>query len=328
MSTPSICVVVPTCRPELFAEFQAAWDSLFRKHRVTLVAVHDGERPTVEAVVYGPDALHAPPVPASEASYAAYSDLVCRRTDAVRNLGFLYAARLRPDVVITLDDDVRPLPDYHPRCDVSSDPIAEHLDVLGKKVSTSWMNTANPIASPYLRGVPYTVRDEAVVTVSHGVWEGVPDFDGRTQLELEKANLLPSRLPYYRGVVPAGVKFPVCGMNLAVTAAALPYLYFAPMGPDSGVPGLHRFSDIWMGLILKAAVEKDGGALYTGASIVLHARASDAAQNADREALGIAWHEHLAGRARQVPPGLVEYTRRWLDCRTAFGNEIRRLQGA
>jgi reversibly glycosylated polypeptide/UDP-arabinopyranose mutase len=152
------------------------------------------------------------------------------------------------------------------------------------------MNTAHQ-DSEYLRGVPYNIREEAPVMLSHGVWIGTPDFDGETQLRLEKEGGIPKALPYYVGPIPKGVLAPICGMNVMIRKEALPYFYFAPMGPDSGVEGLNRFADIWMGIFLKREFDKLGWACYTGGSVIHHTRASDARKNREQEKLGREWNE-------------------------------------
>jgi len=311
MSKPLVCVVVPTARPEMMDGFTAVWDDLFCRHNVVLVVVYDDAvRPAIAATTYGDHAGRPFPDPPT---YDAYRHLIYRRTDSVRNLGFLYAARLRADYVLTLDDDVAPI----------GDPIADHLGVMGKRVSTSWMNTAQ--CDLRLRGVPYSVRGEATVHVSHGVWEGTPDFDGLTQLALERGAGVPRTLPYYEGPVPAAVRFPVCGMNLMVSREALPFAYFAPMGPDTGL-NLHRFGDIWMGVEMQGRLRHAGGAIYTAAARVMHTRASDALKNAQAEELGAAWNEMLYGRDRsRWPDALVTYRDAWTRKRLLFKSEIRRL---
>jgi len=300
----SIVCVVPTVRSAQMEEFRKAWAPLFKKHKVTLITVWDGEHPTI-SVNSGE--------PLKWDHYSEYKDLVYRHTDAVRNLGFIFAsATCHNDFkfLLTLDDDVLPLQ--------GSDPIQEHLDVLNRRVPISWMNTVpdfhawhftgqprerslskptEPGGTLFMRGFPYGIRDEAPVMVSHGVWVNVPDFDGRTQLKLTSNGTrpqdLPYSLPYFRGPIPKGSYWPCCGMNLMVRREALPYLYFAPMGPDSGYPNLHRFSDIWMGLLLKRTCDSLGWAIYSGASTVIHSRASDPHKNVEQEKLGIEWNERM-----------------------------------
>lgn len=276
--------------------FRSAWADLFRKHDVRLVTVWDGDSPEVET--RSPDGRVTSNIRYTD---LPWGDLVCRHTDAVRNLGFLQAAAEPSQYVLTLDDDVVPLP--------GDDPIAAHIAALNRSVPISWMNTAHQGAE-HLRGVPYKIRDEAPVMLSHGVWVGTPDFDGETQLRYELTSGVPEVLPYYVGPVPRGVLFPMCGMNVMVRFPALAHLYFAPMGPDSGVPGLNRFADIWCGVALKREFDRLNWACYTGASTVLHTRASDARKNVEQELLGREWNEHIwthSGWARTQPDGLHLY---------------------
>lgn len=317
MSTPKIVVVVPSIRPECHAQFVKAWTPLFEKHKVTLVTVWDGDRPRIEFGGYGEttkvgwhaDELWSPSssVPVSR-SWDRIHDLFCRHTDAVRNLGFVAAAQLNPDYVLTLDDDCYPISGSWSGTKNGTkfdgpnlgafDPIQAHLDALNRRVPLSWMNTAHD-TDLYLRGVPYGVRNEAPVMLSHGVWVGTPDFDGETQLKLEghgsagMTDGVPHSLPYYVGPIPRGVLFPLCGMNVMVKRDALPYLYYAPMGVDSGVPDLHRFADIYMGCFLKVQFDHLWWGIVTGYSTVHHTRASDAKKNFEAEKLGRQWMEWL-----------------------------------
>ena len=285
---PKIVVVIQTFLDIQYRSFIGAWKNLFERHEVTLVTVFDGEVPHISIFNYA----SGKPVEVeySQTLYSTHKNLIYRYTDACRNLGFIVAAHLQPDYVLTLDDDVEPLkPDYTTGL---FDPIQDHLDVLQKRVPLGWMNTAHD-TELYFRGVPYSIRDEAPVMLSHGVWVGTPDFDGETQLKLETNNGVPYSLPYYVGPIPRGVLFPVCGMNLMVKRDALPYLYFAPMGVDTNVEGLNRFSDIWMGVVLKKQFDALGWACYTGGSTILHTRASDAKKNYEQEKLGREWNEYI-----------------------------------
>lgn len=385
MTKSSICCVVPSIRPESMESFREAWAPLFERHQVTLITVWDGEEPRLETF-YANGTYGAKDHPLDHNLIKGNRDLFCRRADAIRNLGFVEVASFHPepsqaDFILTLDDDVAP--------PAGSDPIQEHLDVLSRRVPISWMNTAmdeglvtwkgdkvipgplNIGPVPYLRGFPYGVRDEAPVMVSHGVWVNVPDLDGKTQLELTadgtRPQDIPYSLPYFRGSVPRGCYFPMCGMNVMVRKEALPYLYFAPMGPDSGVvetcseceggseeyynspdklrdapcskcggrgsvSPLNRFADIWCGVLLKRHCDAVGWAIYTGASTVVHTRASDPHKNAEQERLGLEWNEWAwslgdTGPAN-LPHDFLRYWYSYIAKSIRFRDLIRELQGA
>jgi reversibly glycosylated polypeptide/UDP-arabinopyranose mutase len=256
--TGSIAVVVPTIRPETMLAFKAAWQAQFERHNARLIEVKDGAEPTVNGLT-AHDLL------------GADADLICNRTDAVRNLGFAYIAKCLPEIeiVVTLDDDTRPC----------GDTIGDHLDALARCYPLSWMSTA----SEYVRGVPYAVRDEAECAVSHGVWHGVADWDAPTQLI--RGN---PPVTFYKGAIPLGVLFPFCGMNVAFHRRMLPWMYWAPMGPRFE---LDRFGDIWLGIHLKRLCDERGWAIATGYSAVRHERASNVFKNLQKEARGLEMNE-------------------------------------
>lgn len=253
-----IAVVVPTIREECLKDFIRAWKDLFDKHNVKLVVVRDGDAPTVnDEPIYkfmGDDA-----------------DLIFNKNDGVRNAGFYYVVKYYPQVeyIITLDDDVTPV----------GDPIQDHINALNSHVPTSWISTA----TEYMRGFPYGVRNESEVVLSHGVWDGVKDWDAPTQLTQGNRDV-----NFYKGAIPKGVYYPMCGMNIAFKCKALPYMYFAPMGYKVG---MDRFADIWLGIVSKRIIDKNNWAVITGYARVQHNRASNVWKNLQKEARGLELNE-------------------------------------
>lgn len=262
----SIAVVVPTVRDKQWEVFTEKWKDIFDEHNVHLVKVRDGDKPaithTAERVEYK----------ISLEKYAgSYADILFNKTDAVRNFGLAYAYKeIGADMIISFDDDVYPW----------GDTIADHEAVLNRRVSISWVNTAN---EQYVRGFPYGVRNEADVWVSHGVWKGVPDLDAPTQLVVGTP-----ALTFPQQVIPKGVLFPFCAMNFAVVRDAVPYIYQAPMGHRVG---LDRFADIWGGVEMKKDLDRLGKAVVSGYASVYHSRLSDVFVNLAKEAEGIGMHE-------------------------------------
>lgn len=246
-----IAAVIPTIRPESYKKFLEAWEPLFLKHNVTVIVVHDGERPVANGVTL-------------DSIMGKYKDAIVNFNGGVRNLGFAFAAKyIKPDIVITLDDDVRPI----------GDPIQDHLDILSKKVPVSWISTA----SEYMRGFPYKIRDEAEVVLSHGVWEGVADWDAPTQLVLGSHR--PVTFP--KMPVPKGIYFPMCIMNVAFKAKMLPYMYQAPPAPELHIG---RTDDIYCGILAKREIDRQGWAAVTGYARVHHERESNVYKNLEQEA--------------------------------------------
>jgi len=260
----SIAVVVPTTenRKEVYNTFLARWKDLFKKHKVLLIKVQDGERPLINNKITVKDIM------------GKDSDLIFNKNDGVRNLGFAYIAKFLPEVdtIITLDDDTLPKD--------GEDPIQQHLDALNERFPLGWMSST----SEYMRGMPYWNRGQSECVISHGGWEGVGDWDAPTQL-------VNGNKPYsiYKGVFPRGVYFPFCGMNIAFKRKMLPYVYYAPMGHRVGID---RFADIWLGIHLRRICDDNDWSIATGYSIVRHERASNVWANLKKEAQGLEMNEH------------------------------------
>jgi hypothetical protein len=77
-------------------------------------------------------------------------------------------------------------------------------------------------------------------------------------------------------------------MNLAWKVEATPWMYYAPMGPQTPY---QRFADIWMGVYMKRAMDAMGKAVVSGYSWVHHTRASNVFINLEQEGPGIRVNE-------------------------------------
>lgn len=269
-----IAVVIPTIRPASLKLFKKAWDPLFEKHVVELVVVEDGPTPKVNGKT-------------AREIMGKYSSILTNFNGGIRNLGFAYVAKVLPEVetIITLDDDVTPI----------ADTIQDHLRALEMRVPVSWIKTA----SEYTRGFPYLIRQEAEVVVSHGVWEGVADWDAPTQL------VIPNHpVTFYIGPIPKGVYYPMCSMNLAFKKKVLPYMFHAPW-----LMGIHRFDDIFAGILSKREIDKKGWAVVSGYAVVRHERESNVFKNLINEAPGIELNETF-WQGDETHPYFIEYKRR------------------
>ncbi len=227
---------------------------LFHKHDVELVVVRDGKEPEVRGLL-------------AKEVMGKHHTCLTNLNAGIRNLGFAYVAKYLPDVefIITLDDDEVPI----------KDTIQDHLDALNARVPVSWISTA---VDDYTRGFPYGIRDEAEVVLSHGVWEGIADWDAPTQLV--RGSHYPAE--FYKGPIPKGILYPMCSMNLAFKRCMLPYIFHAPWAL-----GINRFDDIFAGIVSKREIDKKGWAAVTGYARVHHERASNTFTNLKHEAPGI-----------------------------------------
>lgn len=250
-----IAVIVPTIREDKFKEFLTAWQPLFDKHKVNLYKVEDGLHPTCNGE-------------SVESIMGEYSDLIYNFNDGVRNLGFAKAYKDGNKIFISLDDDT--LPD--------GDTIQDHLDILNSRQPISFINSTDDI---YMRGFPYWARNEAEVVFSHGLWNGVYDFDASTQLVFGTPTPRHRKMP-----IPKGILMPVCIMNVAFKRCALPYYYQAPMFDE-----INRFADIWSGWEVKKWIDSQSLCMVNGYAKVNHNRASNAFVNLIKEASGVQINE-------------------------------------
>jgi len=270
----SVACVVPTNRKIALDAFVEAWREQFSCNDCDLIVIRD-DTPKGEIWLYGRRDMRGSIVSNVNETLGEHSHLVVRRSPACRNAGFAFIAKHMPGVekIVTLDDDVSP----------DGDTIGDHLRALDLRVPVSWFSST-AWGSPYMRGFPYGVRSEAPVWVSHGVWQNIPDLDAPSQLVLGES----PEVRFYRGPVPRGAMFPLCGMNLAFRRAALPFMYWSPA---ANLPGAQRFDDIWMGIHAKRAIDIAGAAMVTGMSSCIHTRLSDVFKNLEQEAVGIGINE-------------------------------------
>jgi hypothetical protein len=257
----TIAIVVPSNRPEKLEVFKKAWASQIVKHNSYLIIVDDsGKLPVVKF-----DRDYS-----LKEIMGKYSDVIFNKSDTVRNLGFAFVYKYLPEVnyIISLDDDTLPY----------GDTLGDHIKALKGTYRTDFINTINDIP---VRGMPYLGKKEA--WVSHGVWVGSPDLDAPHQLVLGERH----EYTWYKGVVPKGVKYPACIMNMMFKREALPFMYQYPMNTH----GFDRFADMWGGLNCKENCDKLDKATVTGFAVVKHDRASDPFKNIIKEAKGLGIHE-------------------------------------
>lgn len=262
VSNGRIAICVPTCRPDLYSKtFIPAWKELFAKHGVKLLTTIDADK-SEDIILSG--------YGTAKEIMGKEVELIYPRNAGHKLLAFYYIAKQLPDIeyIICLDDDVTPV----------GDPIQDHIDALNMRVPISWM----PVGTAYTRGVPYDVRSEAEVVLSHGVWDGVPDLDAPTQLILGDK----PQVDYFKMPIPKGVLYPMSEMNIAFKRKLLPYMYFAPT-----CDGVYGADDIWAGIESKRMIDKNGWAAVTGYSRVYHERASNKFNILIKQGLFIKYNE-------------------------------------
>jgi hypothetical protein len=264
-------VVVPTAREASLLGFLEAWEEELAE--ATVLVVEDGPEPTF--AVTGGNVRHLAWCDIEE-QLGDVAWVIPRGSGCVRSFGCWAAARMWPDMIVALDDDVRPDP-RHPGF------LKAHWARLQSGSDDAWVSTLDE-ASP--RGMPYYATErELRVVLNHGLWSGVPDFDAATQLVGSRIAMSGR---WSDRTIPRGSYFPMCSMNLAWRPEFTPAMYFLLMGPDYP---FDRFGDIWAGVLAKRVADHLGLAVNSGSPGVLHERASNVFTNLSKESRGLAANE-------------------------------------
>ena len=211
--------------------------------------------------------------------------IIPRKVSGIRNYGFLKAYQMKADVIITLDDDCYPVNNH--------DLIKQHLDNLSLTIPEKWINTNPDIRHLYTRGMPYFNRHQLPVMLSHGLWTGVLDHDGPTHLQ--HPHFRAKFAEHFLYMIPKGIFFPMCSMNLGFSAKITPIMYFPLMGesPKGNKWEYDRFDDIWAGFFAKKIMDHLNFGVVNGSPFVKHNKASDPFDNLKKQAKGIETNENL-----------------------------------
>ena len=268
-----IATVVPTNRPEQMRAWLKAWEPV-KDWDVTIV-VEDG--PTTSDLGRCAD-IHVC-WRDIERDLGHDARWISRGDAGVRSYGYLLAYRMGADLVITLDDDCRPIGENFAR---------SHEEQMRQGL------VASPAGIP-VRGMPLE-SDFFSAALNMGLWRGVPDLSGVQQMAAGEVE--PYDPPGDRsGIVPAGVLFPLSGMNMSFRPRMVPAMWHPLQGSSSPY---QRWDDIWCGLVAKRAADLAGWVVSAGAPSVQHDRASDPVVNMMREASGYLLNEWLWREVRQM----------------------------
>lgn len=284
-----IGLVVPTIREECILRFLKEWKKEFDARQDLVIFVVE-DNPTKTFKIDDPKVVHLS-WEDIDADLGEKSWIIPRRTDCVRSYGYYKAYQDGVDILITMDDDCYPGQE-------TPYLIQSFIDNLNSPVAVGWFNTLSGRIKNYKdvlypRGVPYKDTRDCQPVLCHGLWEYIPDFDGKTQLKMPDF-----RIQLYdagAAPVPRGIFFPMCGMNVAVRREAIPAFYFLLMGQDKNGAawGMHRFGDIWCGIFIKKIIDHLGVAAISGQPVIHHDRASNAEKNFQLESYGMEINEWL-----------------------------------
>ena len=257
-------VVVPSIREDQLEEFLAVW----HPNDVEFIVVQDGGGKPFDLDIESRVTLYGWEDIDAELGEDAW--IIPRRSDCIRSFGIWKAWQAGADVIVSMDDDVRPVGrgyELFSDHDVNLNRVAE----LG-----AWHPTIRGVKP---RGEPFFNRKRGwPVVLSHGLWKGTLDLDAVTQLT--RGGVRPD---YLHLPIPVGRYFAMCGMNVAFRQEIAPLMYFGLQGRDYPYD---RFGDIWCGVIAKKILDRFHLAVWSGMPHVKHERASNVWANLRKEQPG------------------------------------------
>lgn len=207
------------------------------------------------------------------------------KSDARRNVGFLWALTKGFDVILSMDDDNFPGDGF----------LASHMrtgqvqSLTSTEQSGCWFNCMSLLESVtpsrdrvevYPRGFPHRRRFDdhsrvgscvraGRVGVTAGLWLGDPDVDAATRLSIQPFS---KRLKSETVALAAGVRCPINTQNTSlVREAVCAYFYPAVKAPIFGMR-VHRFGDILSGLFLQMCAESVGDLVSFGHPLTVQRR--------------------------------------------------------
>lgn len=273
-----IYIVVPTIREKNITEFLVAWEKELKDY--IIIIIEDNPQKTFN--INKSNVLHFSWEDIDN-ELKEKSWIIPRRTDCIRSYGYYKAYKLGADIIITLDDDCFPLDEYF---------VDKHIASLTKGNENAWESSLENLKP---RGVPYfNLNRNNECLLNHGMWEGIPDYDAVTQLNLIRLNL---KTEWVDKTISKGKYFPMCGMNLAWKRELTPAMYFLLMGKNYEYD---RFGDIWSGIIIKKILDHLNYAVNSGSPAILHKRASNVWKNLQKELPGLPINEEFWQRIDNI----------------------------
>jgi hypothetical protein len=201
-----------------------------------------------------------------------------------RNLGYLQAALLGAETIITIDDDNWTTDDDFLGGHAL---VGETRELATLASSSGWFNSAGLLATEparplYHRGFPTSLRTRPAsltrgrargrVVVNAGLWLDVPDADAMTHVDAPCS--VTGFAPGFDGcaAVAHGTQMVFNSQNTAFHRDLLPAMFLMPMGGRCGNLVVGRYDDIWMGIFVKAIADHLGDYVSVGRPLVRQLR--------------------------------------------------------
>lgn len=273
-------LVLPTIREDCFYIFLKKWLKELRDNKVTLIIVEDHPTKEIKIPTKYSKELEIYHYCWSDIKSALGKDewIIPRKNAGIRNFGFLKAKELNPEIIVTLDDDCYPDQKNY---------FKQHDHYLNLPGTLNWVTSSHEPT----RGFPYNMRNQSEIIANHGLWSGVPDYDGITFKKFGYIDYKP--VINSSEIIPIHNFFPFCSMNYSFKPAALPISYLPLMGEDQNGNkwGYDRFDDIWGGIIYKKITDHLGYAIRNGSPSIRHNKASNVDRTIEQEKTGLVTNE-------------------------------------
>lgn len=268
---------------------------LYRDHDADVRFIVIGDRKTPDAEVRRclADLGNAEFVSADEQVGRNYScsELIGWNTITRRNIGILEAAKLKPDVVVTIDDDNIPVDagyfdDFRRLFD-------KDFSGLSVDQPNGWFNAAAFLSPPtFHRGHPYSKRENveeeftlhpvtgARIGIAAGLWAGDPDIDAMTRIVMRPQPRSWARVIDAGVVVSPNNYAPFNSQNTAFRGdlAVLMHIW----------AGVGRYDDIWAAYVAERIIRDLGYVVHFGKPFVWQQRNTQSLwRNLEDEMLGM-----------------------------------------
>ena len=193
-------------------------------------------------------------------------------SDNRRNIGYLRAAELGAEIIVSIDDDNF----------VGKDDFFGCHNIVGAVASFPSPSNPNLWFNPcflldtvphqlYMRGFPVSKRldenysfkkkETGFVALNMGLWLEDPDVDAWTNLMYSKKKVLSFMGPHV--MLQKGENSPINSQNTAIHKSVLPCYYFVSFG---------RSSDIWQGYFTKKIIDQMDERVTIGLPLTIHFR--------------------------------------------------------
>ena len=224
--------------------------------------------------------------------YPGLSDAIGWNCVQRRNIAILEAAKLGPDVIVSVDDDNHPTGDYFTELEAAfSSPHTGHV------ATGDWFNVGELADEQFTyRGYPYSLTPQAAfglngkprkIGVVNGLIYGDPDINATQRLEFDPKVLgYKAALGGGIAVDPQQTRTPINAQNTAYRAELAPLML--------QLPHVGRYDDIWGSYIAQRVLEvTDYHVLFGEPSVRQDRNEHDIICDLEQEVFGMRHTEQL-----------------------------------